>query len=52
MIFHWHKWKAIAVSTPWGDATTVLYRCRECGEPKTVSFTGHWTLSQITGEEE
>lgn len=32
-----------------GLVTVVLYRCRSCGDVRTKTLDGHWTLDQIKG---
>ena len=64
MIWHWHKWEAVAVNQrkqPIIEAgilvvedcvvpyTDILYRC-ECGKIKAKSIHGYWTLEQIRGK--
>lgn len=55
---HKHQWKAKATHQltiyttgyvkPTGFTTDVLQVCVECGESKTVTLRGHWTVEQLT----
>jgi kynureninase len=52
MIFCHHIWDARAIEHGLfvfggGGGTTVLYVCPKCGDSKTESLNGWWTLEQL-----
>jgi hypothetical protein len=64
MDFHYHIWQPVAVGYPRQhsgravhprmappdlDVTYVLLKC-ECGEPRSFTLDGNWTMSQIKQE--
>ena len=49
----WHRWVAVAVThgtfvVITGDATAVLQRCTKCGDVRTKSLNGHWSLVDLS----
>lgn len=45
-----HRWVARGTSQrhEWATATEILFVCGVCGDARTKSVAGRWTLDQIT----
>jgi hypothetical protein len=53
-LFHRHKWRPISATQGefvilGGIGTSVLLHCKDCGDIRTKTINGWWTLAELTG---